>query len=218
MSPLANALLEAARGMSAARLSVGTAGNVSVRDGSGFLVTPSGMAPARCEAADMTHVAADGSARGRRAPSSEWRLHHDIYAARPEVGAILHAHAPFATALACQRMDVPAFHYMVARFGGDSVRCGAYATFGTQALSDATVAALADRSAALMANHGMIVLAPDLACVLDRAIELEALCEHYWRTRSLGEPPLLDAAQMADALDQFRWYGRPRPLDSDTPT
>lgn len=218
MNPLAEQLLDVARGMTAARLSVGTAGNVSVRDGKGFLVTPSGMAPERCEVADMTQVAADGSARGRRAPSSEWRLHRDIYAARPEVGAILHAHAPFATALACQRMEVPAFHYMVARFGGDSVRCGAYATFGSQALSDATLAALAGRSAALMANHGMVVLADRLDHLLDRAIEFEMLCEHYWRARALGEPAVLDAEQMHDALDQFRWYGRPRPLDSDPPT
>ncbi|TVT49313.1 MAG: class II aldolase [Denitromonas halophila] len=219
MSALANDLLNVARGMTAARLSVGTAGNVSVRDNTdaadGFWVTPSGMVPERCEAADMTRVRADGSAHGRRAPSSEWRLHRDIYAARPDVGAILHAHAPFATALACHRLDVPAFHYMVARFGGDSVRCGSYATFGTQALSDATVKALENRSAALMANHGMIVLAPDLATLLDRAIELEMLCEHYWRARCLGEPPCLDDAQMREALVQFRWYGRPRPLDAD---
>ncbi|MBT0962105.1 class II aldolase/adducin family protein [Denitromonas iodatirespirans] len=218
MTALAEQLLDVARGMTAARLSVGTAGNVSVRNEAGFLVTPSGMAPERCEAADMTQVAADGTPRGRRAPSSEWRLHRDIYAARPEIYAILHAHAPFATALACQRFEVPAFHYMVARFGGDSVRCGAYATFGTQALSDATLAALAGRSAALMANHGMIVLADRLDTLLDRAIEFETLCEHYWRARALGEPPLLDAAQMTDALDQFHWYGRPRPLDTDTPT
>ncbi len=222
MNPLAKALLDVARGMTAARLSVGTAGNVSVRDDTSesgdFWVTPSGMVPERCEAADMTHVASDGTAHGRRAPSSEWRLHRDVYAARPEVGAILHAHAPFATALACHRSDVPAFHYMVARFGGDSVRCGSYATFGTQALSDATVKALENRSAALMANHGMIVLAPDLDTLLDRAIELEMLCEHYWRARSLGEPPHLDDAQMREALVQFRWYGRPRPLDADPET
>jgi len=214
MTP-ADTLLAIARGMSDARLSVGTAGNVSLRlDGAEFLVTPSGLAPHRCRADDMAQVGVDGSATGPLAPSSEWRMHRDIYRARPEIGAILHAHAPFATALACHRLAIPPFHYMIARFGGDSVRCGDYATFGTQALSDATLAALAGRSACLMANHGMIVLAESADELLDRAIEFEMLCEHYWRARALGEPARLDATQMADALARFGSYGRPQAGDT----
>ena len=207
----ADTLLRIARGMTEARLSVGTAGNVSVRTETGMLITPSGLAPHRCSAEDMVPVGADGTATGALAPSSEWRMHQDIYARRPEAFAILHAHAPFATALACRREPIPPFHYMVARFGGADVRCADYATFGTQALSDATVAALAERSACLMANHGMIVLASTVEEVLDRAIEFEMLCEHYWRARSLGEPVLLDAIQIQDALERFGDYGRPRP-------
>ena len=135
----------------------------------------------------------------------------DLYAARPDTGAILHAHAPFATALACHRRDIPPFHYMIARFGGDSVRCAGYATFGTQALSDATVAALAGRSACLMANHGMLVVAPSADTLMAHAIEFEMLCEHYWRARALGEPACLDAAEMADALARFSGYGQRQP-------
>jgi L-fuculose-phosphate aldolase len=207
----ASQLLAIARGMTAARLSVGTAGNVSLRlDADQFLVTPSGLAPERCRVEDIARVRADGSAVGPLAPSSEWRMHRDIYRARPEIGAILHAHAPFATALACHRQAIPPFHYMIARFGGDSIRCGAYATFGTQALSDATVAALTNRSACLMANHGMIVLSESADTLLDRAIEFEMLCEHYWRARTLGEPALLDATQMREALERFDRYGRPQ--------
>ncbi len=214
MTP-ADTLLDIARGMSDHGLSVGTSGNVSLRDGEAFLVTPSGVAPQRCRASDMARVDFDGRSCGPLAPSSEWRMHRDIYAARPKVNAILHAHSPFATALACHRLDIPAFHYMIARFGGNSVHCGGYATFGTQALSDATLAALAHRSACLMANHGMIVLAESVDELLDRAIEFEVLCEHYWRARALGEPALLSDDELDEALAKFGDYGR---AQAATPT
>lgn len=179
MNDAAPTLLDIARGMQTRRLSVGSSGNVSLRTDSGFIVTPSGMPPASCSADDMVAMTLDGSARGKYAPSSEWRMHRDIYAARAEVNAIVHTHAPFATALACHRRAIPPFHYMIARFGGDSIRCAGYATFGTQALSDAVLAALAGRSACLMANHGMIVLAESADDALARTEEFEALCEHY---------------------------------------
>jgi L-fuculose-phosphate aldolase len=202
-------LLATARAMGAARLNAGTAGNASARIAGGMLITPSGLAPEACSEADMVTVSADGRAAGRLAPSSEWRFHADIYAQRPEAGAIIHAHAPFATALACQRLEIPPFHYMIARFGGSTVRCARYATFGTQALSDNVAAALAGRSACLMANHGMLVFGRDLANALALAIEFETLCEQYWRTRQLGEPVLLSEAEMAEVVERFRWYGRP---------
>jgi len=191
-------------------LNVGTSGNASVRWGSGLLITPSGIAASACTPVDMVELNASGKARGSLAPSSEWQLHRDIYAACPGAGAILHAHSPFATALACQRRGIPPFHYMIARFGGTDVRCAAYATFGTQALSDAAVAALIDRSACLLANHGMVVFGRDLAHALAQAIEFETLCEQYWRTLQLGDPVLLSAAEMAEVIERFRWYGRPR--------
>lgn len=216
MNDTAHSLLDIARGMQSRRLSVGSAGNVSVRTGHGFLVTPSGMAPDYCTADDMVAMTPDGTAQGRYAPSSEWRMHRDIYAARHEVNAIVHAHAPFATALACHRRAIPPFHYMIARFGGDSIRCAEYATFGTQALSDAVLAALAGRSACLMANHGMIVLCESADAALARAEEFEMLCEHYWRARALGEPALLDAVQMREALDSFSGYGRPHAVTGES--
>jgi len=204
-------LLATARAMSDARLNTGTAGNVSVRTADGMLITPSGMPPDACCADDMVFVADDGTPVGRLAPSSEWRFHHDLYAQRPEAGAILHAHAPFSTALACQRLEIPPFHYMIARFGGNTVRCARYATFGTQALSDNIIAAMEGRSTCLMANHGMLVFGRDLANALALAIEFETLCEQYWRTRQLGEPVLLSDAEMAEVVERFRWYGKPRP-------
>jgi L-fuculose-phosphate aldolase len=175
-----------------------------------MLISPSGMPAERCRPQDMVEVEPDGGYTGTLAPSSEWALHHDIYAAFPQAGAVLHAHSPFATALACQRLEIPPFHYMIARFGGTTVRCARYATFGTQALSDATVGALAGRNACLLANHGMVVYGRDLAHALALAIEFETLCAQYWRTLQLGAPVLLSEPEMAEVIERFKWYGKPR--------
>ena len=214
MTGVREKLLEVACALDAARLNTGTAGNVSLRTEEGMLVTPSGMPSAACTPADMVEVADDGTARGALAPSSEWRMHRDIYRNRPEACAIVHTHAPFATALACQRVGIPPFHYMVARFGGKDVRCAGYATFGTQALSDHILSALENRNACLIANHGMAVFGRDLDHALSLAIEFEALCEQYWRTLQLGTPVLLSDAEMAEVIERFSWYGRPVTRDS----
>jgi L-fuculose-phosphate aldolase len=208
VSDLRAEVLAIARAMNAAGINRGAAGNVSARDGNGFIITPTGMAYDECVPEDMVKVGADGTATGKRKPSSEWRFHRDIYAARPEAGAIVHTHSPFATALACQELEIPPFHYMIARFGGNTVRCAAYATFGTQKLSDAMLVALKDRCACLMAHHGMVVFGADLKEALELAIELESLCEQYWRVLQLGEPKLLPADEMARVLDKFKDYGK----------
>lgn len=202
------AVLATARAMNAERLNRGAAGNVSVRHGEGFLITPTGMAYEACVAEDIVFVGMDGKPTGARKPSSEWRFHRDIYAARPEAGAVVHAHAPFAVSLACMGCAIPAFHYMVARFGGTDVRCAEYATFGSQALSAAVLAALRERCACLMAHHGMVVFGRDLDHALALAVELEALCEQYWRVLQIGGPRLLDDDEMARVLLAFRDYGR----------
>ena len=207
-SALAAKVLATARAMNASGINRGSAGNVSVRCDGGFLITPTGMAYDSCTAADIVRVGAGGTPSGNRKPSSEWRFHHDIYAARPEAGAVVHTHSPFATALACQGQGIPAFHYMVARFGGTDVRCAAYATFGTQELSDAIISALDSRGGCLMAHHGMVVFGCDADHALALAIELETLCEHYWRVLQLGAPKLLPAEEMIRVLEKFATYGQ----------
>ena len=194
--------------MNASGINRGSAGNVSARCKDGFIITPTGMAYDACTAADMVKVGADGTATGTRKPSSEWRFHRDIYAARAEAGAVVHTHSPFATALACQGQGIPPFHYMVARFGGRDVRCAAYATFGSQALSDAIISALKGRSACLMAHHGMVVFGRDCDHALALAVELETLCEQYWRVLQLGAPRLLPEAEMSRVLAKFATYGQ----------
>lgn len=202
-------LVGVARALQERGLNHGTSGNCSARCAGApgrFLVTPSAVPVDRLVAAGMVLMALTGEPLGAGRPSSEWRFHRDIYRARPEVGAIVHVHSPAATALACLRRDLPAFHYMVALAGGDSVRCAAYALYGTQALSDAALLALAGRSACLLANHGMIATGATPAAALSMAVEVEALCEQYLRALAVGEPVLLSAAEMAEAIEQFKDY------------
>jgi L-fuculose-phosphate aldolase len=202
------ALIATACAMQPAGLNRGTAGNVSVRHGDGFHITPTGMAYGALVADDIPLMALDGSHQGRRKPSSEWRFHRDLYASRPEVGAVLHAHSPFAVSLACLRLNIPPFHYMIARFGGDSIRCADYAIFGSAELSAAAMAAMQDRKACLLANHGLLVAGRDLDEALALAIELEELCEQYWRASQLGQPALLSGAEMDAVLEKFAGYGQ----------
>ena len=201
-------LIDTARAMQPAGLNRGTSGNVSVRDQAGFYITPTGMPYEALAEDDIPLMALDGSHRGRRKPSSEWRFHRDLYAARPEVGAVLHAHSPFAVSLACLRLDIPPFHYMIARFGGDTIRCADYAIFGSAELSAAAMVAMSGRKACLLANHGLLVAARDLAEALALAVELEELCEQYWRACQLGRPVLLTVAEMAAVREKFSDYGQ----------
>lgn len=196
-------------------LNKGSAGNVSLRHEDGFLVTPSGLSAHEMRAADIVEMDFDGTWSGVRKPSSEWRFHRDILMARPEIGAIVHTHAPFCTTLAVLGREIPAFHYMVAVAGGKSVRCAPYATFGTQELSDQAVAALEGRRACLLAHHGMIALGRDLPAALALAVEVESLAEQYWRALQIAEPTILADAEMDVILDKFKTYGRQTAAEED---
>jgi L-fuculose-phosphate aldolase len=219
-SRLRQELATASRSLFVAGLNCGTAGNLSARCGAGLLITPSGMHPERIGADDIVWMSMDGEARGAHAPSSEWHLHRDLYRDRADVGAVVHTHSPFATALACQRRSIPPFHYTVARFGGDDVRCADYALFGTAELSATMAFAMRDRNACLLANHGAVVCAEDVAGAVTQAIELEFLSELYWRALQGGTPVLLTAAEMDAVGERYRGYCRlPRviglpPLDT----
>ena len=202
------AVVRAAKTMSARGLTRGTSGNVSARTERGMLVTPSALPYDAMEAGDIVPVDLDGRVlEGAREPTTEWPMHAAIYRARPEVGAVVHAHAPFCTTLATLRRDIPAFHYMIAVAGGDSVRCSEYATFGTPELATCAVAALEDRTACLLANHGMLALGASPDAALELAAEVEGLAELYWRALQVGEPVLLTEEEMAEARERFRRYG-----------
>jgi L-fuculose-phosphate aldolase len=173
----------------------------------GFLITPTAMPYDIMQPEDMAHMRFDGAHTGRHPPSSEWRFHLDIYRKRPEVSAVIHTHSGFSTTLACLGRDIPAFHYMIALFGGNDIRCCDYATYGTQELSDLVVKALDGRSAALMGNHGLIVLGPSLQRTLALTIEAETLAMMYWRALQLAPPRLLSDDEVALVREKFATYG-----------
>jgi L-fuculose-phosphate aldolase len=201
-------LADTARAMSRRGLSQGTSGNLSVRVPEGLLITPSAVPYDAMGPEAMVLLDPEGRViepDGHR-PSTEWRLHSAILAARPEVSAVVHTHSMFCTTLACLRMEIPAFHYMVAVAGGDSIRCAPYGTFGTAALADQALAALEGRRACLLANHGMVALGPTPGDALALAVEVETLAEQYWRVLQAGQPALLSADEMADALAAFSDY------------
>jgi L-fuculose-phosphate aldolase len=222
------ALVDAARRMAPLGINTGRAGNVSLRwhrgGEDGMLVTPSALAYERMTVDDIVWLplaVPEGEdpraesplrAHGTRAPSSEWRLHRDLYAARADAQAIVHAHPPHATALAClERIHaegIPAFHYMIAVAGGDDIRCAPYASFGTQALSDHARVALEGRRACLLAQHGSVALGASLDAALELAVEVEALARMYWLALQVAEPVRLSPAQMAEVHARFGRYRR----------
>lgn len=205
-------LADAARRLPALRLTQGTSGNLSVRlDADSLLITPSAVGYDIMEPADLVAIDSDGNVRSAtrgRIPSTEWRLHAAVFKARPDVGAVVHAHPPWATALSCLRRDIPAFHYMVAVAGGSTIRCADYATFGTAALAGAAVDALAGRRACLLANHGIVACADSVGAALGLAVEVEALAGQYMRALAVGEPVRLSDEEMGTVIRRFDTYGR----------
>lgn len=204
------ALLAAARRLDALGFMPSKSGNLSVRTARGFLVTPAAIPYAAQGEDDLVECAPDGAVlQGRHRPSSEWRLHAAIYAARPEAGAVVHTHSPRATALSCARIAIPPFHYMVLLGGGADIRCARHATFGTAALAAAGVAALEGRRACLLANHGVLALGATLPAAETLAREVENLAGQYLDLRAAGlDPALLSDEELAEAAAQFAGYGR----------
>jgi len=200
-------IIATCRGMNASGINQGTSGNVSARWKDGLLITPSGLPYDQMEVEDIVFMHIDGTYEHELVPSSEWRFHRDIMAARPDAGAVLHAHSTFATALAVHQRGIPPFHYMVALAGGDDIRCAPYATFGSQELSDAALAALEGRDACLLGHHGMIALGADLDKALALAVEVETLARQYIHALALGEPPRLSSEEIAAVALRMRGLG-----------
>ncbi len=202
-------IIETAKQFNVSGLSVGTSGNLSARTSQGYLITPSGIPYHQLKEADIVEMDLQGNVvHGDLKPSSEWHFHQDIYLAREEINAIVHVHSDYATGIACTRQDIPAFHYMVARAGGDSIRCAEYATFGTDALSLNAVKALQGRNACLLANHGMIALGESIDSAYKLAEEIENIAKQYYISKQLGAVVLLDGDEMKINLEKFKTYGK----------
>ncbi len=201
------AIIAACLAMEAKGINQGTSGNVSVRRGEGMLITPSALPYDQTSPEDIAWIGFDETAAGPRKPSSEWRFHLDILRARPEVGAIVHAHPPACTALAIMHRPIPAIHYMIAAAGGPDIRCAPYATYGTPEMSAHAVEALQDRDACLLAHHGAIFLGPSLDRALWLAVEVEALARQYLDCLKIGEPPVLPDDEIERVREKFTNYG-----------
>ena len=186
-------------------------GNVSCRTEGGFLITPAALPYAELTPSVIVPVSLPGGTPGHAGalrPSSEWRMHAAIYAARPDVEAIVHTHSPNATALSCAGLGIPPFHYMIALAGGE-VACTDYATFGTPELAEHAVRGLERRRATLLANHGVVAVGSSLNAALAVAVEVENLAGQYLALRAAGiEPRLLDEAELARVIEKFAGYGR----------
>ena len=203
--------------MGARGLNKGTSGNVSVRTADGMLITPTGIAPAQLAPEQIVQMRLCGEvAEGELTPSSEWQMHADVYAAKPEAAAVVHCHSPYATMLACARKPIPAVHYMVAAAGGHGIPLADYATFGSKALSEANLSALESTRACLLSNHGQLAFGPDLQSALKLAELVEELAQCYWGTLAIGGPVLLDGDQMAEVSEAFATYGQQQGPDDLT--
>ncbi|WP_298290076.1 class II aldolase/adducin family protein [uncultured Litoreibacter sp.] len=188
-------------------LNQGTSGNVSIRHGDGLLISPTSTPYADLTPDKIAYVHMDGRAEGPIAPSSEWRFHRDVLAARSDVGAIVHAHPTYCTILAIHGREIPPIHYMIAIFGGPNIRVAPYAIFGSQELSDHAVTALEGRHACLLDHHGSIALGASIEQAFWRAEELETLARQYHGALLLGEPPLLTEQQIEDVMNKIAGYG-----------
>ncbi len=201
-------VIDACRSMNALGINQGTSGNISLRDGEGFLITPTSMPYDDMQPEDIIAMRFDRTVLGDGRPSTEWRFHLDIMRQRPNVNAVVHAHPVYCTTLAILERGIPALHYMVCAAGGDSIRCAPYATFGTQELSDNALAALEDRKACLLAHHGMIAVGDSIRSAMWLAVEVENLAHQYFNCLQLGrEPPLLSSEEVANVAARIADYG-----------
>ena len=212
---LRGAVVAACRELTRRGLTHGTSGNISIRrDERSFFISPTGSVYEELESTDIPLMNLDGSWFGGRRPSSEWRFHRDILKARADVGAIVHTHSQYATALACTGRGIPAFHYMVAKTGGTEIRCAPYRTFGSQELSDVALWALGRRNACLLGNHGVIAVGADVGAALTLAGEVENLAAQYCAALALGDVKILGEAEMLRVVEKFRTYGKAEAEDA----
>lgn len=203
------AMIAACRWMNDQGLNQGTSGNISVRVPDGVLITPSGVPYEALSADAFVTIPIDGTPdpSQRPAPSTEWPFHQRLHQVRPDMPVVLHAHPPYCSVLAVQRRPIPACHYMVAAFGGADVPLAPYSLFGSETLAQDVAAALADRSACLMANHGATVLGETLEKAKWRLQELETLARTYLLSHLGGAPTILSDAEIEEAQQSFATYG-----------
>jgi L-fuculose-phosphate aldolase len=201
-------LIEACRSMNRLGINKGTSGNISVRNGDGFLISPTGIPYDKLTPEHVVQMNWDATFAGDVLPSSEWRFHRDILQARSDLKSVVHTHSTFATSVSILEKDIPAVHYSIASAGGPTIRCAPYEVFGTQELADVVVKALEGRRACLMAHHGVIAAHVSIARALALAVTVEELAHQYLLCLPFGEPPVLSEDEIAVVVEKFKTYGQ----------
>ena len=187
-------------------LNCGSEGNVSVRRKDTIFITPSGIETATLNETLISEVDINGNVKNNKKPSSEILMHLYIYRNRPEISAIVHCHSMWASILSCSRKKIPSFHYMVAEFGGNDIKCAEYATFGTRKLAKNVLKVLKERNGCLISNHGQLTIANNLNNALDLAVSLEKLSKQYYFCSFLKSTKILSSKEMQKVLGLFKNY------------
>lgn len=202
-------IIEACKEMNALGINQGTSGNISAKYDGRMLISPSATPYDQCTPDMVASLPLDstGGYDGPRKPSTEWRFHLALHAARADVGAVVHAHPTYCTTLAMARRPIPAAHYMIAAFGGNTVELADYALFGSAELNAHVLRAMEGRLACLMANHGMCAVGENMAKAMWRAVELETIAKQYYHTLLIGGPVLLSDKEVEQTANSFAGYG-----------
>ena len=187
-------------------LNCGSEGNVSVRRKDTIFITPSGIETKILNETLISEVDINGNVKNNKKPSSEILMHLCIYRKRPEISAIVHCHSIWASILSCSRKKIPSFHYMVAEFGGNDIKCAEYATFGTRKLAKNVLKVLKERNGCLISNHGQLTIANNLNIALDLAVSLEKLSKQYYFCSFLKNTKILSSKEMRKVMELFKDY------------
>ena len=200
-------LIRASKYLNDKNINRGSSGNLSFRSKNGFIITPSSLPNDKLTEKNCVQMNLDGTYQNKFKPSTEWKIHRDIYVKRKDIYAIIHTHPISSTAIACMNINIPAFHYMIAVAGGDNIRCAKYATFGTEQLSKNVLKALENRNTCLMANHGLIVIEKDLKIALKLTEEVENLSMQFLQILKSGKKPvLLSKNEMKKNIKKIKNY------------
>ena len=206
MLKIKNKLIEISKKMHQLGLNIGSEGNISIKRHDKIFITPSGVHSDQLDDEGIAIVDIKGNLKNKKKPSSEILMHLYLYRARPEINSIVHCHSTWATVLSCSRKKIPAFHYMVAEFGGNDVKCSKYATFGTKKLASNVLSVIKDRSGCLISNHGQITVADNIENAFNLAIALEKLSKQYFLCKLQKDFKILSNKEMLKISKLFKNY------------
>ncbi|MEL0125058.1 MAG: class II aldolase/adducin family protein [Alphaproteobacteria bacterium] len=199
-------IIDASKYLLQLQFNIGSEGNISYRQKNEIYITPSGIKTSNLKPKDISKVDLNGKVLNKNKPSSEILLHTWIYRNHKDIRAVVHSHSKWASILSCMRISIPSFHYMVAEFGGNNIKCSKYATFGTEKLSRYVNDVLHKRKGCLIANHGQVTIGCNLEEAVDLSIALEKLSEQFYYLWITKQTKLLSDKEMRKIVKLFEDY------------